>query len=159
MVEIIHGSVLNELSHVPPLMTWKMTKEKEALICWHAHTITWLQNICAHIKGLFVVLQLWKKICIVCFMVFNTTFNNIAVISWQSVLLVEETGQPGENHRPVTSHWQTLSHNVVHLALIEIRTHNTSGDRHYCIGSCKSKYHDGPKKLYGVNIIYQCVFN
>jgi hypothetical protein len=35
---------------------------------------------------------------------------------------------PGENHRPVASHWQTLSHNVVHLALIEIRTH-ISGDR------------------------------
>ena len=29
------------------------------------------------------------------------------------VLLVEETGGPGENHRPVASHWQTLSHNVV----------------------------------------------
>jgi len=28
-------------------------------------------------------------------------------------ILVEETGVPGENHRPVTSHWQTLSHNVV----------------------------------------------
>jgi hypothetical protein len=27
--------------------------------------------------------------------------------------LVEETGVPGENHRPVTSHVQTLSHNVV----------------------------------------------
>ena len=27
--------------------------------------------------------------------------------------MVEETGVPGENHRPVVSHWQTLSHNVV----------------------------------------------
>jgi hypothetical protein len=27
--------------------------------------------------------------------------------------LVEGTGVPGENHRPVTGHWQTLSHNVV----------------------------------------------
>jgi hypothetical protein len=27
-------------------------------------------------------------------MVFNTTFNNISVISWRSVLLVEETGVP-----------------------------------------------------------------
>jgi hypothetical protein len=26
------------------------------------------------------------------FMVFNTTFNNISVIWWQSVLMVEETG-------------------------------------------------------------------
>ena len=32
------------------------------------------------------------------FMVFNTTFNNISVISWWSFLLMEETGVPGENH-------------------------------------------------------------
>jgi hypothetical protein len=31
-------------------------------------------------------------------MVFNATFNNISVISWWSVLLVEETAGPGENH-------------------------------------------------------------
>jgi len=37
-------------------------------------------------------------------MAFNATFNNISVISWRSVLLVGETGVPGENHRPVTSH-------------------------------------------------------
>ena len=37
-------------------------------------------------------------------MVFNAPFNNIAVISWRSTLLVEETGVPGENHRPATSH-------------------------------------------------------
>jgi len=46
-------------------------------------------------------------------MVFNATFNNISVISWWSVLLVEETGVPRENHRPVTSDWQTWSHNVI----------------------------------------------
>ena len=40
----------------------------------------------------------------VCLMVFNATFNNISVISWRSVLLMEETGGPGENHRPVVSH-------------------------------------------------------
>ena len=39
------------------------------------------------------------------FMVFNATFNNISVISWQSVLLVEETG---ENHRPAAGHCQTF---------------------------------------------------
>ena len=37
-------------------------------------------------------------------MVFIATFNNISVISWQSVLLVEESGVPGENHQPATSH-------------------------------------------------------
>ena len=37
------------------------------------------------------------------FMVLNATFN-ISVISWQSVLLVEETEVPGENHQPVASH-------------------------------------------------------
>jgi hypothetical protein len=47
------------------------------------------------------------------FMVFYSTFNNISVISWRSVLLVEETGVHGENHRPVASQWQTLSYNVV----------------------------------------------
>jgi hypothetical protein len=36
--------------------------------------------------------------------VFNATFNNISVILWKSVLLVEETGVPGENHRSVVSH-------------------------------------------------------
>ena len=32
-------------------------------------------------------------------MVFNATFNNISVISWWSVLLVEETGVRRENHK------------------------------------------------------------
>ena len=36
--------------------------------------------------------------------VFDATFNNISVISWLSVLLVEETGVPGENLRPAASH-------------------------------------------------------
>ena len=29
-------------------------------------------------------------------MLFYATFNNISVVSWQSVLLVEETGVPGK---------------------------------------------------------------
>ena len=37
-------------------------------------------------------------------MVFNATFNNISVILWWSVLFMEETRVPGENHRPVASH-------------------------------------------------------
>ena len=37
-------------------------------------------------------------------MVFNVTFNNISVMLWRPVLLVEDTGVPGENHRSVASH-------------------------------------------------------
>ena len=49
-----------------------------------------------------------KYICVVKgvmgVMVFNATFNNMSVISWRSVVLVEETGVPGENYQPVASH-------------------------------------------------------
>ena len=41
---------------------------------------------------------------LVWFMVLNAIFNDIPVVSWLSVLLVEETGVPRENHRPVISH-------------------------------------------------------
>jgi hypothetical protein len=46
-------------------------------------------------------------------MVFNTTFSNISVISWRSVLLMEETGVPGKKHQSALSHRQILSHKVV----------------------------------------------
>ena len=38
------------------------------------------------------------------FIMFNATFNNISVISWRSVLLVEETEVPREKHILATSH-------------------------------------------------------
>ena len=37
-------------------------------------------------------------------MLFNATLNNISVISWRSVLLVEETGIPRENLRTAACH-------------------------------------------------------
>jgi hypothetical protein len=37
-------------------------------------------------------------------MLFNAAFNNIPAISWRSVLLVGETGVPGENQQPAVSH-------------------------------------------------------
>jgi hypothetical protein len=74
-------------------------------------------------------------------MVFNPTFNNISVISWRSVLLVEETNVPRENHGPAASHWQISSYNVVlstpHLS--GIWSHNVMCTD--CIGSCKSNCH------------------
>jgi hypothetical protein len=50
-------------------------------------------------------------------MIFNATFNNISVLSWLSVLLVEETGEHGENQRPAANHSQTLSSLNPHLLL------------------------------------------
>jgi hypothetical protein len=40
---------------------------------------------------------------------FQQYFSYIVAVSF----IVEETGVPGENHRPAASHWQTLSHNVI----------------------------------------------
>jgi hypothetical protein len=53
------------------------------------------------ISGSSGVDTLWVRIRV---MVFNDTFNNISVISWRSVLLVEETRVPGEKDRPDASH-------------------------------------------------------
>ena len=65
-------------------------------------------------------------------MVFNATFNNISVIFWRTMLLVEETGVPEGNYRSVASHWQTLSHDAVSSTPSPsgIRTHKISGDQH-----------------------------
>ena len=41
---------------------------------------------------------------LVLFMVLNATFSNISVISCRSVLLVKETGVPGEYHEPAAGH-------------------------------------------------------
>ena len=41
---------------------------------------------------IFILNIITNLIGLVWFMVFNATFNNISVISWWSVLLVEETG-------------------------------------------------------------------
>ena len=74
--------------------------------------------------------------------VVSATFNNISVISWRSVLLVEETGVPGENHWPATSHWQTFYYIMLYTSRWEGVEPTTSvvisTD---CIGSCKSNYH------------------
>jgi hypothetical protein len=68
------------------------------------------------------------------FMAFNTTFNNISVIQWQSVLLVEETGVPGENHRPVVSGTPRHERGSNSQPYLVVKGKD-------CTGSCKSNYH------------------
>jgi hypothetical protein len=74
------------------------------------------------------------------FMVFNTTFNNISVISWWSVLLVEETRGSGENHQPdVTDKFYHIMLYTSPWAGVEPTTSVVIGTD--CICSCKSNYH------------------
>ena len=44
----------------------------------------------------------------------DVTFNNISVISWWLVLLVNETGLPGENHQPAMQVTDKLDHIMLH---------------------------------------------
>jgi hypothetical protein len=50
-----------------------------------------------------------------------TPFSTIC----QSIVLIEETAVLGDNHQPVISHMQTLSHNGLSSTP---RTHDVSGD-------------------------------
>ena len=69
----------------------------------------WKNTIHRLRKTLMFILKTWNtkkwvgktKVRLV---VFNATFNTISVISLRLVLLVEETGVPGENHRAAASH-------------------------------------------------------
>ena len=78
---------------------------------------------------------------IVRLMVLNDTFNDESVISWWSVLLVEETG---ENHRLIGSHWQSLSHRVVSSG---IRIYYFSTDY---TGSCKYTIRSRPPRPFPI---------
>ena len=49
--------------------------------------------------SMFLFHEIWFM-----FMVFSATCSNTTVTSWRSVLLVDETGIPRENHRSAVSH-------------------------------------------------------
>jgi hypothetical protein len=76
-------------------------------------------------------------------MVSSATFDNISAISWRSVLLVEETGVPGEKHPTWHKSQAKFYHIMLHrvhpaLAGFKLTTLVVIGTD--CIGSCKSNY-------------------
>jgi hypothetical protein len=84
-------------------------------------------------------------------MVLNATFKKI------SVLLVEETRVPAGNHRPATSHWQNLSHNVVSSTPPEFELTTLVVIGTDCIDSCESNYHTIKTTMAPINLVQELV--
>jgi hypothetical protein len=93
------------------LIIWQLS----FLSLWCYHDICFVSSFFSRPFIWFGCLVLW---CL-------TVFRGGQLYWWRKLQ------KPGENHRPATSHWQTLSLIVVHLALSGIRTHNINGDRHW----------------------------
>jgi hypothetical protein len=65
-------------------------------------------------------------------MIFNATFNNISAISCRSVILVAETGEPGENHWPYASHLEFLTCSELNDYLV-LMNKDHPNRRHICM--------------------------
>jgi hypothetical protein len=95
-------------------------------------------------------------------MVFNTTFNKVSVISYIVAVSFISGGNRRTRRDPTTCrwHWQTLSHNVIHLALSGSRIHNISGNRHvWYLLLCSNSPCSNKRKLFMYNIAHNPSLN
>lgn len=84
-------------------------------------------------------------------------FNNnlVTVISWQSVKLMEDTADSGENHQPVASNWQNVYYIIIlnmHLVQESALNFRHWLPPHMCIIFHKDK-------CFKVAVIFLCIIN
>ena len=61
-----------------------------------SHDINEWNRKISEVRNLQLAVVSYKPYCLVWFMVFNATFDNISAITRRSVLLVEETGETND---------------------------------------------------------------
>ena len=109
----------------------------------------WFRLILWTSRGiLFRLLQCLRmtRVCLfvclfACLTVLSATFSNISAISWRSVLLVEETGGPGQttNLLQVTDKLYYIMLYTLAWSRFQLKTSVVIGTDY--IGSCKFNYH------------------
>jgi hypothetical protein len=92
------------LNTIIPILTQSYVKKNDNKCNTEKNLLEWpleADSLLSVYTSIYVIqCQSLNYILIVRIMVFNATFNNISVVLRQSVLLVEETRLPVENHRP-----------------------------------------------------------
>jgi hypothetical protein len=92
-----HNSWISPFACMSEVAEMCVTTYYSRLQTWTTIPVGDREDACGFVLIIYPLIDGW-------FMMFNTTFNNISVRWWWSVLLVEETGVSREHHRPAASH-------------------------------------------------------